>query len=75
MVFLGRSIAEHRNYSEAIARSIDAEVRQVISTAYSRALDVMSRHRDILDRLAESLVQKESLNEQQVDELLALASA
>jgi cell division protease FtsH len=75
MVFLGRSIAEHRNYSEAVARSIDAEVRQVISTAYSRALDVMSRHRDILDRLAESLVQKESLNEQEVDELLALASA
>jgi cell division protease FtsH len=75
MVFLGRSIAEHRNYSEAIARSIDAEVRQVISTAYSRALDVMSRHRDILDRLAESLVQKESLNEQEVDELLALAPA
>jgi cell division protease FtsH len=75
MVFLGRSIAEHRNYSEAIARSIDAEVRQVISTAYKRALDVMSSHRDILDKLAEHLVQKESLNEQEVNALLTPAAA
>jgi cell division protease FtsH len=75
MVFLGRSIAEHRNYSEAIARSIDAEVRQVIGAAYKRALDVMSVHRDILDKLAEHLVQKESLNEQEVDALLTPAAA
>jgi cell division protease FtsH len=75
MVFLGRSIAEHRNYSEAVARKIDAEVRQVISAAYERALNVMSTHRDILDKLAEQLVQKESLSEKDVDSLLGLASA
>ncbi len=42
MVFLGRSIAEHRNYSESVARKIDAEVRSIIGKAYDRALEVMT---------------------------------
>jgi cell division protease FtsH len=71
MVFLGRSIAEHRNYSEAIARQIDTEVRQVISKAYSRALKVMTSHRDVLDKLAQQLIQRETLGEEEVGALLA----
>ncbi len=70
MVFLGRSIAEHRNYSEAIARQIDTEVRMVISRAYSRALEVMTTHRDVLDQLAQQLVQRETLGEEEVKTLL-----
>ena len=47
MVFLGRSIAEHRNYSETVARKIDAEVRGFIAKAHDRAAgDVMTVHRD-----------------------------
>jgi cell division protease FtsH len=75
MVFLGRSIAEHRNYSESVARKIDTEVRQVIGRAYSRALEVMTMHRDILDKLAQQLEQKESLTEEEVDALFAGATA
>jgi cell division protease FtsH len=75
MVFLGRSIAEHRNYSEAIARKIDTEVRQVISRAYSRALEVMATHRDLLDNLAQQLIQRETLSEEDVDALLAGAAS
>ena len=75
MVFLGRSIAEHRNYSEPVAREIDAEVRQVISKSYRRALEVMTVHRDILDKLAQQLMQKEALNEEEVDALLASAAS
>jgi cell division protease FtsH len=75
MVFLGRSIAEHRNYSEPVARKIDAEVRQVISKAYRRALEVMTTHRDILDNLAQQLIQKEALNEEEVNALLASATS
>ncbi len=75
MVFLGRSIAEHRNYSEAIARKIDAEVRQTISSAYIRALEVMGVHRDLLDKLAQQLVGQETLNEEEVDALLAGAAS
>jgi cell division protease FtsH len=70
MVFLGRSIAEHRNYSEAIARKIDTEVRLVISRAYNRALEVMTIHRDVLDKLAQQLIQRETLGEEEVDALL-----
>jgi cell division protease FtsH len=75
MVFLGRSIAEHRNYSEAIARKIDTEVREVISRAYSRALEVMTTHRDLLDDLAQQLIQRETLGEEDVEALLAGAAS
>jgi len=75
MIFLGRSIAEHRNYSEAVARKIDAEVRRIIHRAYDRAVEVVSQHRPLLDRLARQLIQKETLSEAEVDALLASAPA
>lgn len=71
MVFLGRSIAEHRNYSESVARRIDFEVREIIGEAYSRALEVMTVHRDLLDKLAQQLMEKETIGEAEVDALLA----
>jgi cell division protease FtsH len=74
LVFLGRSMSEHRNYSESVARKIDAEVRKIINSAYTRALEVMRAHRATLDRLAEELIQKETLGEEEVDALLAMAS-
>lgn len=75
MVFLGRSIAEHRNYSETVARKIDAEVRGLIDKAHDRALDVMVQHRNILDKLALQLMEKETLGEAEVDALMAGATA
>jgi cell division protease FtsH len=75
MIFLGRSIAEHRNYSESVARKIDAEVHQVISKAYSRALEVMAVHRDLLDKLAHQLEQQEALTEEEVEALFAGVTA
>jgi cell division protease FtsH len=75
MVFLGRSIAEHRNYSEDVARKIDTEVREVIRNAYNRALEVMTVHRDLLDKLAHQLEQQESLTEEEVETLFAGAAA
>jgi len=71
LVFLGRSLAEHRNYSEAVARKIDVEVRKIINSAHSRALEVMSAHREQLDSLAQSLIQKETLDEAEVNALLS----
>ena len=75
MVFLGRSMSEHRNYSEAIARKIDNEVRQIIGRAYDGAIEVMTKHRDLLDELARSLIQNETLSEEEVETLLASASS
>jgi cell division protease FtsH len=71
MIFLGRSMAEHRNYSESVARRIDSEVRQIISEAHKRALEVMTTYRESLDRLAEQLMTKETLDEGDVEALLA----
>jgi cell division protease FtsH len=71
MVFLGRSIAEHRNYSESVASRIDAEVRRIISKAHDRALETMTFHRDLLDKLAYQLMEKESLTEAEVEALMA----
>jgi cell division protease FtsH len=70
MVFLGRSIAEHRNYSETIARKIDAEVRQMIARAHSRAVETMTTHRQTLEELARQLMTKETLGEEEVNALL-----
>ena len=74
MVFLGRSIAEHRNYSEAVARSIDNEVRQIIGKAYNGAIEVMKTHRALLDEIARQLIENETLGEQEVEALLASAT-
>jgi cell division protease FtsH len=71
MVFLGRSMSEHRNYSEAVARKIDEEVRKFIARAHERALEIMRTHREVLDELARQLMQKETLNEAEVEALLA----
>jgi len=74
MVFLGRSIAEHRNYSETVARKIDAEVRQVIARAHSRAIDAMTANRQVLEQLARQLMSKETLGEEEVQALLSSAA-
>jgi len=61
LVFLGREIGEQRNYSEDVAKKIDDEVRGIIDRGYSRALEVLTTHRDRLDQLAERLVAEETL--------------
>jgi cell division protease FtsH len=71
LVFLGRSISEHRNYSEAVARQIDEQVRSIINRAYERALQVMATYREVLDRVAQELIQRETLDEGEVEALLA----
>ncbi len=71
LVFLGRSLSEHRNYSEAVARKIDVEVRGIINNAHSRALEIMKHHRILLDNLAQSLIQRETLDEAEVKALLS----
>ncbi|MCC7363941.1 MAG: ATP-dependent zinc metalloprotease FtsH [Dehalococcoidia bacterium] len=61
LVFLGREISETRNYSEATAEAIDAEVRALVEEARERAREVLTGHRDVLDRLAATLLEQETL--------------
>lgn len=69
-VFLGRDIAEDRNYSEEIAYAIDKEVRAIIDQAYEQARDIILQYREKLDALASKLIEKEVLNREEIDEVL-----
>jgi cell division protease FtsH len=69
-VFLGREIAQHRDYSEATARRIDDEIRRLIDRNYRRAKDVLNKNRDVLDALSEMLLEKETVMGQELDALI-----
>jgi cell division protease FtsH len=61
LVFLGKEIGEQRDYGEAVAQEIDEEVRRIVHRAYERAKDVLARCREQLDRIAERLIEVETL--------------
>jgi cell division protease FtsH len=71
LVFLGREIGEQRNYSDEVARQIDEEVRAIIDRGYSRAMDVLTRYKDRLQRLADRLVAEETLEQEAFESLFA----
>ena len=69
-VFLGNELGHHRQYSEATAREIDDEVREILNTAYQRAMELVKREREGLDALAGALLDKEEVTRQEVETLL-----
>ena len=69
-MFLGRDIAAERDFSEDTAAAIDEEVSDLVSSAYRRATEVLSANRSVLDELAELLVEKETVDAEQLQELL-----
>jgi cell division protease FtsH len=69
-VFLGREFGHQANYSEQVAASIDAEVRRLIEEAHERARTILTLHRETLDRLAEALVEKETLDTPELMEII-----
>ena len=69
-IFLGREIAQHRDYSEATAKKIDQEVNHFIDTAYQRAKQVLEQNLDVLHALAERLLEKETVMGKELDELI-----
>ena len=71
LIFLGREIAEQRNYSEEIARQIDREVRRLVEEAYQTAKNVLITHRDKLVALAERLIREETVDAAALNALFA----
>ena len=69
-MFLGRDIAAERDFSEDTAAAIDEEVSQLVAEAYKRATAVLSGNRKVLDELAEMLVQRETVDADDLQELL-----
>ena len=70
-VFLGRDLVESRNYSDEIAYEIDKEVRRIIDECYGRGRAVLTEHQDVLDRIAHALLERESLESDELDTLIA----
>jgi cell division protease FtsH len=68
-VFLGRDLAREPNYSPEVAYEIDKEVRAIIEQAYERARQILSEKREFLDRLAQTLIEKETITSDQLYEL------
>jgi len=69
-VFLGREIVQHRDYSDATARVIDEEINKLIKTCYERARSVLAENLDILHKLSEVLLEKETVMGKELDELI-----
>ncbi|MFC1811169.1 ATP-dependent zinc metalloprotease FtsH [Thermodesulfobacteriota bacterium] len=69
-VFLGREIAQHRDYSEDTARKIDEEINNLIDRCYQRAKQVLKENLDILHNLSELLLEKETVSGAELDELI-----
>ena len=61
-IFLGREIAQHRDYSEDTAIKIDQEVRKLVTSGYDTARQIISDNRDILERIAKALIEREVLD-------------
>lgn len=70
-MFLGRDIVAERDFSEETAALIDEEVHHLVDVAYRRAKEVLTSNRRVLDQLAEMLVEKETVDAEELQELLA----
>ena len=69
-MFLGRDIAAERDFSEDTAATIDSEVSDLVDVAYHRATKVLNDNRSVLDELAEMLVESETVDSQELQDLL-----
>ncbi len=66
-IFLGRDLGEQRNYSEQVAYQIDQEIRRIIDEAYKKASKILKQYKDLLSKIAEDLIKKETLDNQAFD--------
>jgi cell division protease FtsH len=68
--FLGREFSTEPDYSNEIARQIDDEVRRIVEAAHQRATNILSEHRESLDRISEILVKRETIEKEEFEALL-----
>jgi cell division protease FtsH len=75
LVFLGREISEQRNYSEEVAAKIDKEVEKIIKEAEKKAHSVLIKKKTLLDKIAQRLVEKETIEREEFEKLIGNPSA
>ncbi|MDR0402213.1 MAG: ATP-dependent zinc metalloprotease FtsH [Treponema sp.] len=71
-IFLGKEIARHKDYSEETARRIDEEVKRILETAKDQAGSILGKHKAKVEKLADALLARETLTDDEVRELLNL---
>lgn len=71
-IFLGREIAQHKDYSEQTAQKIDSAIQGILNSALEKAMTILTREKDSLIKLADRLMQIETLEDRDVRELLSL---
>jgi len=70
-VFLGRDFGRLRDYSEETAVAIDSEVRHIVMTCMQEAKRILTENIDILHRLAKTLIERETLDNAEIDKVIA----
>jgi len=74
-IFLGREISQHRDYSEQTAQEIDREIKRIVMECYTRAKQVIKKNIKTLHRMATSLLERESLSGEEVEQIIQEGSA
>ena len=69
-IFLGREIAQHKDYSEQTAKLIDAEIKKLVLNAQKKAEEIIKKHIDKLHSLADALLEREILDGDEIDKIL-----
>ncbi len=69
--FLGRDLGHVKDYSDTVAAKIDEEVRRLVEEAHDEAREILTKYRDKLDTMVDKLIEKESLEKDEVQEILA----
>ena len=70
LVFLGKDLAMHKNFSEKTAELIDAEVKKIINRSFNRTKELLEKHRDKLIDVAKALLEKEVLTSEELEEII-----
>ena len=70
--FLGREMADQKDFSDETARIIDEEVRNIVQDMEHKAIKILKSNKDKLDALVQSLLEDESLSKEEVDQVISL---
>ncbi len=71
-IFLGREMAQNRDFSEQTAIEIDSEIKEIVKNAHDQATQLLTQHREALNDLAQALLERESLGGDEVDRIIGL---
>ena len=69
-VFMGRDFGHTRDYSEEIAAQVDTEIKNIVDTQYELAKKLLTENKDVMEAVVKVLLEKETLEEAEVDEIM-----